>query len=519
MMGERSGSQQWSLVEGFLGRPIVPEDSIYHLVAHAKAAQFEDAAFAGMYAEQGRPSYPPSLMVKVLLLAFHDKTADRETEERCRFDLRWKYALGLGMTDDGPDYSTLSRFRSRLIANQQAGAVFLSILRWAREQGVLRAKIDELVDATAVHGAGAVQDTLTLIRKATRKLARRLRQHPEHEDWARAVLAQPDKKPEIDWDDKAAQQQALNELVRQGREALDRTAATELDDEQRQARELLETVLGQDVEPAPEGGVRIRQGVAKDRVCSVTDPEMRHGHKTSSGRFDGHKAEIGMDKETELITHVEILAGNATDGSHVVERISECEQALDVEVERVTADTTYGRPAVREPMQRRGTELVSPVPSPSNRGGLFTKDDFRIDLDTRSCTCPAGEQGRARVNGLGQLVGFQFRAKRCAVCPLRAQCTTSRHGRQVEVHPDEAERQRLRAEQADPAWQALYRQRPRIEGKIAELVQHGMRRARSLGRAKTLLQLFFTAAVVNLKRLGKLLPGRSVPCLAISPNS
>ena len=55
-----------------------------------------------------------------------------------------------------------------------------------------------------------------------------------------------------------------------------------------EARGLLQTVLGQDVEPDPDRGVRIRQGVAKDRVCSVTGPEMRHGHKTSSGRFDGH---------------------------------------------------------------------------------------------------------------------------------------------------------------------------------------------------------------------------------------
>ncbi len=514
MMGERSGTQQWSLVEGFLGRPIVPEGSIYHLVAHTEAAQFEDTVFGGMYAERGRPSHPPSLMAKVLLLAFHDGAPDREAEERCRFDLRWKYALGLGMTEDGPDYTTLSRFRSRLIANQQAGAVFLSILRWAREQEVLPVKIDELADSTSVHGAGAVQDTLTLIRKATRKLAQRLHQHPQHAEWARGVLARPDKKPEIDWDDKAAQQQALNELVGQGREALDRTAATEMDEEQQKARDLLETVLGQDVEAAPEGGVRIRQGVAKDRVCSVTDPEMRHGHKTSSGRFDGHKAEIGMDKETELITHVEVMAGNGTDGSHLAERMGECEQAVAVEIEQVTGDHAYGRPAIREQMKERGTALFSPIASPSNRG-LFTKDDFRIDLDARCCTCPAGEQGRARVSVAGQLVGFQFAAKRCADCPLRPQCTTNRQGRQIQIQPDEAERQRLRAEQADPEWQALYRQRPRIEGKIAELVGHGMRRARYIGRTKTLLQLYFTAAVVNLKRLGKLVPGRSAPNLAI----
>jgi IS5 family transposase len=515
MMGGRSGSRQWSVVEGFLGRPLVPEGSIYHLVAHAPAAQFEDAAFAGAYAERGRPSYPPSLMAKMLLLSYHDKTSDEQAEERCRYDIRWKYALGLEMNEQGPDKTTICRFRSRLIANEQAGSVFFAILRWAREHKVLAAKIDEIVDATSVHGAGAVQDTMTLIRKATRKLAHRLCQHPEHGEWARGVLSEPDDKPDIDWNDKAAQRQALNQLVAAGQQALERTAATELDQQQAQARELLQTVLGQDVEAAPEGGVRIRQGVAKDRICSVTDPQMRHGHKTSKGRFDGHKAEIGMDKATELITHVDVMAGNGTDGEHMAERMAECEQAVGVEIERVTADTAYGRPAVREEMAKRGTDLLAPVAAPANRG-LFTKDDFQIDLQGRCCICPNGDAGRPRLNRAGDLRAFQFAAKHCQRCPLRAQCTTSRNGRLVQIHPDEAERQRLRAEQQDPAWQKLYHQRPRIEGKIAELVGHGMRRTRYIGRVKAQLQLYFTAAVVNLKRLGKLSQGGSLPNLAIS---
>ena len=38
---------------------------------------------------------------------------------------------------------------------------------------------------------------------------------------------------------------------------------------------------------------------------SVHDPEMRHGHKSSRRRFDGHKAAIVVDTDTQLITAVE----------------------------------------------------------------------------------------------------------------------------------------------------------------------------------------------------------------------
>lgn len=143
------------------------------------------------------------------------------------------------------------------------------------------------------------------------------------------MLAEPDEKPDIAWNDAAARQQALNTLVTQAREALPRTAAGSLTADQQEARHLLQTVGGQDVEPDGDGGVRIREGVAKDRACSVTDPEMRHGHKTSSGRFDGHKVEIGMDRATELVAHVEVMAGNGTDGDHLAEQVTETEDALD----------------------------------------------------------------------------------------------------------------------------------------------------------------------------------------------
>ena len=57
------------------------------------------------------------------------------------------------------------------------------------------------------------------------------------------------------------------------------------------AAELLGQLLLQDVERA-EGGVSLRDGVSRDRMMPVHDPEMCHGHKSSSRRFDGHKRRL-----------------------------------------------------------------------------------------------------------------------------------------------------------------------------------------------------------------------------------
>lgn len=148
------------------------------------------------------------------------------------------------------------------------------------------------------------------------------------------------------------------------------------------------------------------------------------------------------------------------------------------------------------------------APDPHNRG-LFTKDAFAVDLQARQCVCPAQQLGRATFDAEGKLNGFRFAAKTCAICPLRAQCTTSQKGRTVAIRADEQDYQARRAVQRTAEWQTAYRQRARIERTIAALIQHGMRQARYLGRAKTELQLLFTATAINICRIAMAPQGSS----------
>ena len=55
-----------------------------------------DDDFAGMYADRrGRPWVPPSVMVRALMCATHDRSSDRETARRTRVDLDWKATMGV----------------------------------------------------------------------------------------------------------------------------------------------------------------------------------------------------------------------------------------------------------------------------------------------------------------------------------------------------------------------------------------------------------------------------------------
>ena len=134
-------------------KPIVQENSIYYGLSQVSDI-FKDELFAEAYSFSGRPSIPPSLLIKVLLLQFYDKVSDREAENRARYDLRWKVALGLSIGESGKERKA-----------------FEEILGAAIAKGLLPGDCArQIVDSTYMLGAGAVQDTYTLIRTAIRKL-------------------------------------------------------------------------------------------------------------------------------------------------------------------------------------------------------------------------------------------------------------------------------------------------------------------------------------------------------------
>ena len=137
------------------------------------------------------------------------------------------------------------------------------------------------------------------------------------------------------------------------------------DGEERQrivaAAELLGQLLLQDVERA-EGGVSLKDGVSRDRMMSVHDPEMRHGHKSSSRRFDGHKAAIVVDSDSQLITAVEVLPGNPPDNLGALELVEQSEANTGVPVEESMGDAAYGDGDTRQAFADAGRTLIARVP-------------------------------------------------------------------------------------------------------------------------------------------------------------
>lgn len=160
--------------------------------------------------------------------------------------------------------------------------------------------------------------------------------------------------------------------------------------------ELLGQLLLQDVERM-EGGdgdgraddwVSLKEGVSQDRMLLVHDPEMRHGHKSSSRRFDGHKAAIAVDTDSQLITAVDVLPGTLRTTWERWNWWSRARPA-GVPAAETMGDAAYGDGGTRQTFAGAGRSLIARVPGHPNRKH-FPKDDFVIYLAAGSCACPSG---------------------------------------------------------------------------------------------------------------------------------
>ena len=252
----------------------------------------------------------------------------------------------------------------------------------------------------------------------------------------------------------------------------------------------------------------LKDGVNRDRMMSVHYPEMRHGHESSSRRFDGHKAAIVVDTDSQVITAVDVLPSNAPDNLGALELVEASEANTGVPVEESMGDAAYGDGDTRQAFADAGRTLISRVPGRPNRTH-FPEEDFRIDLEAGSCTCPAGNVTR-RIVSFGtrtgptgrthRLKGFPFDGAVCGVCSLRSQRVvgSSGLGRTVQLHPQEALLQQARVLQQSEAFAGYRQRRVVVEHRLARLVQLAIRQSRYFGRANTRFQLYLAATVANL---------------------
>ncbi len=449
---------------------------------------------------RGRPSVPAEVMASVITLQALHGLSDSETVDAVTFDLRWKAACGLPVTAGAFHATTLTYWRRRLAASKRPNRIFEAVKAVVAQTGALTGKTRRALDSTVLDDAVATQDTVTQLIGAIRRVRREVAGAAE-------VIAQhctghdydDPGKPAIAWDDRQARDRLVDALVSDAHRVLGHLPEQELGPRAAEAVALLALVAGQDVEPVEgsdgtDGRWRIAQRVAPDRVISTVDPDTRHVHKTVARRQDGFKGHLAIEPDTGIITDCALTGASGADNHEAAVGLG----LLDGEDEPVTvlADSAYGSGQFSAELAERGhTDRVKPAPVPRTIADGFTVDDFTVDHNNRTATCPNGLTRPISRSGIATFGVV------CTGCPLRARCTRSRKGKQLKVGAHDARQRAARRAARDAHWLAEYRQhRPMVERTIAWLTR-GNRKVRYRGVIKNDHWLHHRAAALNLRKL------------------
>jgi hypothetical protein len=526
---------------GEMAGHLVPAGSVFAFLAEHRRELFPDSFTADLFPSRtGRPSLPADLAGSVLVLKELHDLSDPQTADALKFDIRWKVACGRSLDQMSFDPSTLVYWRKRIAASDRPDRVFDAVAEVIAATGILAGRRKRCVDSTVFDDAVATQDTVTQLVAAMRKVARVVPGAGEVISRAgRLDYSQPGK-PGIDWDDPAAREKLVSGLVSDALAVLAELAgpgAPQRDAAAADALGLLALVAGQDVEPAEgsdgmDGRWRIARKVAPDRVISTVDPQARHTRKSKSKRRDGFRGHVAAEPQTGLITDCEMTmaAGpGSTDAENGVKMAGRdrftgtpggtgpagdpaepdapagtpgsagpgADDPQDARLE-VYGDSAYGSGEARAAYQDAGHDtVIKPGPLRPAVPGGFTIDDFTIDEQAGTVTCPAGltrPMSKARTVTFGAA---------CAGCPLRQQCTTAKDGRSMTIHPHEDLLRAARAQARTDDFKKAYPTRSAIERIISwTATQNGRRvRLRYLGAAKNNAWLHTRCAAINLRTL------------------
>ncbi|OYV24273.1 MAG: IS5/IS1182 family transposase [Mycobacterium sp. 20-66-4] len=500
-MQGRSDDQREILDAESVTGHLLKAGSVFGFLALHRRELFPDEMFGDLFPSgRGRPSVPADVMAAVITLQALHGLSDSETVDAVTFDLRWKTACGMAVTDSAFHATTLTYWRRRLAASDRPDRIFEAVKTVVASTGVLTGKTRRAVDSTVLDDAVATQDTVTQLIGAIRRVRREVTGAAEviAEQCTAHDYDDPGK-PRIAWNDKAAREQLIDALVGDAHRLLGHLPEQEMGPKAADAVALLALIAGQDVEPVEgsdgtDGRWRIAQNVAPDRVISTVDPEARHAHKTVHRRQDGFKAHIAIEPDTGIITDCALSKASGTDNHEAVvalDLLAGEDQPL-----RVLGDSAYGTGEARAALKAAGhVAVIKPIPLRTPVPGGFTSDDFTIDFDARTVTCPATHTVAIRPSG-----GASFQ-RYCRSCPLVERCTTAKDGRKLTISAHEQLQRAARAIARDPGWQDEYRQhRPMVERSIAWLTR-GNRKVRYRGVAKNDRWLHHRTAALNLRRL------------------
>lgn len=462
----------------------------------------------------GLSPIPPAQLALAVILQAYTGVSDEEAMEAIEMDRRWQLVLDCLDCEQAPfGKGTLVRFRALLISKSFDRRLVEKTIEMAHSlKGYDSRSLRVALDSSPLWGAARVEDTYNLLGHALRKALEVIAQNCQQDLATVAVTVGAELVTgtslkaalDLDWDDPEARNLALSTILQtlnsveswiKQKTDLNGKTTSQINKSIEDARQ----IQAQDVEEGADGSPKLRKGVPKDRRISIEDEDMRHGRKSRSQKFDGYKRHVLKDLELQMVRAVGVTRANEAEASVTIDIESDLNaQQLTLEnIEELQIDRAY---LVSHWVKQRTPNMTIVCKAWKVRNGkFFDKNAFVLDWEDYLIRCP---NGVSLPFSEGTVV--RFPKHECQACPIRSQCTESKQGRSISIHPDESLLVELRERQTTESGRAKLRERVSVEHTLAHISQWQGDKARYIGLRKNLFDLRRMAVVHNLHVLARM---------------
>lgn len=465
---------------------VVPQDNLLRRINTLVDFSFVYQELVDKYcSDKGRMAESPIRMFKYLLLKVIYDISDVDVVDRSRYDMSFKYFLGMAPEEDVINPSSLCKFRKlRLKDMDLMNLLIKKTVDIAIEKGIIKSRTI-IVDATHTASRSNPYSPIEILRLRSKQLRKAIYDADE------SIKGSLPKKNE------------------------DEDLVHELD----YTKELLDVVSDHaclaEIPAVKQRLNLLRETLAdiEDHYTTSKDEDARVGHKSEDSSFFGYKTHIAMSDE-RIITAAVVTSGEKGDGPQL-ESLVEQSRSNGMEVDTVIGDTAYsGIENLRlAEGKKNGFELISKLHPVISNGFRKEEDKFDFNKDAGMFVCPAGHMAirkarQGKKDGRwNQVWTYYFDTEKCKTCSRREGCY--KDGAKVKTYSVSIRREeqnRLMEFQKTPEFKLKARERYKIEAKNAELKHvFGYDRAESYGLYSMQMQGAITIFAANIKRILKLI--------------
>lgn len=415
-------------------------------------------------ATEGRPGYDPRTLLGIFIWGhLNGVRTSRRLERECGRCVELMWLSGLLK----PDFKTLCRFRR---GNKKAISKVMVEFRMLCEGAGLFGKELVAIDGSKFKAVNSTQRNVT-----PKKVEAMIKREEEAVERYLADLEKADAEDEGERRELSAQElqekiASLGESLKKNKELLDEMTA---------------------------GGEKQR---------SLTDPDSRL-MKTSKGTNVCYNVQAMVDSKHKLLVDLEVT-NEAADQVLLPEMAQRAKEELGVEELTVVADGGYFSHEAIKACEDENITAFVPIREgkDAERMGIFSREKFAYDETQDVYVCPAGQQMKRSGKYVKKDTRFEkefyiYSTKACGLCPMKAQCTTSKWGRKIKrwVHMEVLDRLKERLEKNPD----VNRQRKGLVEHPFGIIKIAMNHERLLtkGIANVTTEMKLAALSYNFKRV------------------